>query len=126
MFTSDKHNLLSLFAAMIAADKHVYAVEIDVFTVSVVQFFKTTDILPVPSQAQLLMWFELNRDDIRAKLTEDNFQTWFEALIGEVAQIYSIKSVLGVMQEIAEADGEVHISEKALLVLVNRYWLRAA
>lgn len=126
MFKDDIHKLLCVFTMMVVADKRIYAVEIDAFTKSGIQFFEKTTSGPVPSQARLLMWFEMNREYVKSKVTQNNFEAWFEGLIDDVSQNYSIKAVIDVMQAIAEADEEVHISEKALLVLVKKYWQRAA
>jgi len=126
MFDTKTHDLLCLFATMIVADKKIYAVEIEAFADCVIDFFAKTDLGEAPSQAQLLDWFETNRDDVRSKVKQDGFETWFDKLMHEVSEVYSIRAVIEAMQKIARADNEVHISEKALLVLVDRYWTRAA
>ena len=126
MFKAETHDLLSLFATMVLADKKVYAVEVEAFSTSVIEFFIKTDLSPVPTQEQLFEWFEANRETIKLKHTQADFEMWFEALMQRVDQVYSIKAVVEVMETIALSDGELHISEKALMVLVDKYWLRAA
>jgi len=126
MFNADRHELLCLFAAMVMADKRVYAAEVKAFSSLTQDFFVITDNGPVPSAVRLSMWFDMNRENIRAKLTQDNFENWFETLMLRVTKIYSAKAVVGVMQKIAVSDNEVHISERALLVLVDKYWPKAA
>jgi len=126
MFNAETHELLCLFATMVVADKHVYAVEIDEFTESAIEFFAKIEHENTPSEARLLMWFEINRDNIRSKMTQDDFEPWFENLMHRVAAVYPSKTVIEAMIKIAQSDNEVHISEKALLMLVDKYWARAA
>jgi len=126
MFKADTHELLCLFAAMIVADKHIYASEIEEFSKSVIAFYEKIDVESAPSEARLLMWFDINRENIQSKITQDNFEIWFEKLMHRVTCVYSAKAVIEVMQNIAHADDELHISEKALLVLVERHWPKVA
>ena len=126
MFNEDTHKVLSLFAAMVAADKRVYAVEIEMFMQVTIEFFEKTNIATPPSQARLLMWFDLNREIIQSKLTQRNFESWFEDLLSHVSDVYPAEYINQALDQIACADGELHISEKALMVLVEKYWQRAA
>ena len=126
MFNEDTHKVLSLFAAMVAADKRVYAVEIEMFMQVTIEFFEKTNIATPPSQARLLMWFDLNREIIQSKLTQRNFESWFEDLLSHVSDVYPAESINQALDQIACADGELHISEKALMVLLEKYWQRAA
>lgn len=126
MFDAKTHELLCLFSVMILADKRVFSVEIDGFVDSATLFFQETEMSPAPSQARLFMWFENNRDNIRTQLVEDNFEPWFEGLMHRVAKNFPAQNLIKVLHAIAKVDGEVHISETALVVLVDQYLQKVA
>ncbi|MEP1231007.1 MAG: hypothetical protein ABJG88_10060 [Litorimonas sp.] len=125
MFDENTHDLLSLFAVMVAADKCVYAVEIQMFSKVTIEFFEKTNVHSAPSEARLFMWFDMNREAIKSHLTQDGFENWFVNLLAKVSKIYPVEHVTDALRKIARADNEVHISEAALMVLVEKFWVDA-
>lgn len=118
----DLHNILSLFTATIIADKHIYASEINAFLKSKGTLKIARQIDPKISEAKLLAWYEMNKDDIRQKLMTPYFKDWLYATLENLTHVSDKDRILDVMREIAIADGEVHVSERALISLTQRYW----
>lgn len=115
-------DILSLIAATILADKRVYASEIDAFIKTTSKLDVVVRLEPKISEARLLSWYEQNKDDIRQKITAPYFKDWFYKLLDQLAHLSEKKPILDVMRDISQADGEVHISERALITLAERYW----
>lgn len=115
-------DILRLLVATIFADKRIFASEIDAFLSSAI-------ILPAISQskrnfseAKLLAWYEIHKDTIRDKITTPYFKDWFYELLDKLSHLEDKKSILRAMKDISIADGEVHVSERALITLAARYW----
>lgn len=122
MTSTEQNNILSLIAATIFADKRVYASEVEVFckaTANLKVLQQTTSKL---SEAKILIWYEMNKDDIRQKITTPYFKDWFYDLLDQLSDVQDKKSILNIMQKISLADGDVHVSERALMALAKRYW----
>ena len=118
MTSTDVNNILNLIAATIFADKHVYDSEIEAFV-------KTTSKLNLGqdlSETQLSNWYEANKSNIRQKLASPFFKDWFYELLDQLSEIPDKASIINVMREVSKADGEVHISERALITLAERHW----
>ena len=119
-------NILNLIAVTILADKRIYASEIETFIKATSQLDAVKSLEPKISEARLLSWYELNKADIQEKIATPYFKDWFYKLLDQLAHIPEKKPILDVMKSIAEADGEVHVSERALMTLAERYWRAAA
>ena len=116
---NDVEDVLTVLALMVHADKRVFAEEIDAF-MSAAQLICASAFNGMkPSEAVLLFWFELRRDDIKRKLRDPSFDTWFNALLARVSKLPRLDLIIDGLQSIAEADNEIHISEHALLVLMG-------
>ena len=122
IMNSDAHRILSLIAAAIFADKRVYATEIDAFLKSAQNLKALRRLVPNLSEAKLLSWYELNKEDIRGKLSTPYFKDWFYELLNALSNLPDKSSILGAMASVSEADGEIHVSERALIVLAERHW----
>lgn len=124
MLNEDVEDILFLLGVAIFADKRVYASEIEIFTRSVSQL-KLSDLdFSVVSEARALSWFTLNREliETKFKLPRDDFERWFVPILGRIRQHADIEALKYLMQLIFEADNEVHISEVALMKLIEREW----
>lgn len=122
MFTIEQNNILSLIAATIFADKRVYASEIEIFckaTAKLKVLQKTTNKI---SEAKILVWYEMNKDDMCQKMTAPYFKDWFYNLLEQLSDVQDKQSILDIMHKISLADGDVHVSEMALTTLAKRYW----
>lgn len=121
MFNRKVHAVLTVIALSVFADKRVLSTEITAFVKSadIIQKKVKSDI-PV-TEAKLLLWFELNRMDIRDKmrLGPVGFKRWFDTLMAELASISDKAFISEIVQRIAYADGELHISEQALKVMLD-------
>lgn len=117
-------DILTVLAVGIFADKKVFASEIQVFTRSVSRVELTNLEIPMISGAQALMWFELNKDNIREKFDgpRADFDNWLIPILERVAEHADTMALLKLLNQISLADDELHISEKALMVLVKKIW----
>lgn len=127
MFNPQINAVLTLIALSIFADKRVLSTEITAFV-------KSADIIqknvksPIPiTETKLLMWFELNRGDIQEKmrLSSPRFKQWFDQVVSELPILRDKSFISKIVGDIAKADGELHISEKALSVMLERRFDRA-
>jgi len=120
---SDKlHDLLNLLATTIFADKRILAKEIETFLKAaddIGQIYKTDETV---SEAKLLSWFDSNVDNIRSKLQTPDFESWFYGCLNRLEGLYDKRALMAIMVDIAKADDDFHISEKALIVLTANHW----
>lgn len=120
MFNREIEAVLSLIAFTVFADKRVYSNEIQSFTSSANRLDRTgrSDI-PL-TEAKLLFWFETNRMQLQDKmrLGPAGLKRWLTLLMKEAKDFPDKSLILDLIHEISKADGELHISEKALSVLV--------
>lgn len=128
MFNRDIDAVLKVLALSIFADKRVLSEEISAFVESadIIQNNLNSDI--VISETKLLLWFELNRSDLQSKmaLSPAAFQAWFEELISNLPVMSDKRFITNIIERISQADGELHISEKALQVMLNRTFKTSA
>lgn len=121
MFNRQVEAVLTLIALSIFADKRVFSSEITAFVRSAekINDHLASDI--AISEAKLLNWFENNRARLSEKITSNStdFKEWFEETLVELSKFSNRDLVLDVVNKIAMADGELHISEKALQVLIE-------
>ncbi len=142
MTPKDFDNVLSLMAAIIFADKHVYDSEITAFIDSAgqldfdhdfdpCQLSITPDLsikAPSPENSQasspsfLADWYETNKTQIREKLSTPFYKDWFYNLLDQLSDLPNKEKIISVMRDISLADGKVHISERALITLAERHW----
>lgn len=122
MISDELHDLLSLLAATIFADKRVFATEIESFlktAASIKQIKKTDETI---SEAKLLSWFDSHADIIRSKLKTPGFEPWFYGCLNRLNGLYDKQALIDIMVKISEADDEFHISEHALIILTAKNW----
>jgi len=128
MFNREVEAVLSVIALSIFADKRVLSTEIAAFVKSadIIKANVHSD-LPL-SEAKLLLWFEMNREQIRAKMELDaiEFKAWFEAIFNEFPRLPDKTFISEIVESIARADGELHVSEKALYVMLERNFKKSA
>jgi hypothetical protein len=124
VISSDMNDVLLLLGVAIFADKRVLASEVEVFTKSVSRLKLAELDFSIVSEAKALSWFELNRDLIQSKfkLPRADFETWFLPILSRIRQHSDIEALKYLLQLIFEADAEVHVSEIALMKLVEREW----
>ena len=122
MFCNDLNNILSLIVATIFADKRIYDSEIDTFVKSTASLKIAKKLEPKLSRTRLLVWYDANQNDIRKKLETPYFKDWFYDLLDKLSEVQGKRAILKVMDDIARADGEVHVSERALITLAQRHW----
>jgi len=115
-------DILSLIAATIFADKHVYASEIDEFIKSTGKLKIIRSLEPNISEAKLLAWYEMNKKDVRANITTPYFKDWFYAILDRLKDVPNKETILETMHKISLADGNIHVSERALITLAERHW----
>ncbi len=127
MFNRQVDAVLNVIALSIFADKRVLSEEISAFVESadLLQSKLHSDILI--SETKLLLWFELNRTELQSKmqLGSSAFQHWFEDLLLELPAMSNKRFITDIVGRISNADGELHISEKALGVMLNRAFDRS-
>ena len=74
------------------------------------------------SEARLHAWFSNNRPRLRSRLNHPDFSNWLLHCLDSVEVDHKPERVLKHLAEIAAADQNVHVSEKALIVLAARHW----
>ena len=122
MFNREIDAVLKVLALSIFADKRVLSEEISAFVESADLIHQKLNSDIVISESKLLLWFELNRSDLQSKMSlrPAPFQAWFEELISDLPVISDKRFILDIIERISKADGELHISEKALGVMLDR------
>lgn len=119
---SDLKDVLSLIAATIFADKHVYASEIDEFMKSTSKLKIVRSLEPKISEAKLLAWYEMNKEEVRDYLATPYFKDWFYGILDRLKDIPNKETIIETMHKISIADGSIHVSERALITLAERHW----
>ncbi len=122
MFNSQVEALLTVLALSVFADKRVLSTEIAAFIESATEINeKVQSDIPV-TEAKLLMWFEMNRIRLgdKVRLGPIGFKHWFDSVMSDLAKFSDRDFLIRGLQRISLSDGELHISEKALCVLVER------
>lgn len=122
MISEELHDLLSVIAVTIFADKRVFAREIETFLKmsEEVQLLRKAD--DKLSEAKLLSWFDANSAMIRDKIKTPKFESWFYGCLDRLNGLYDKEAILDIMHEIAKSDDEFHISEQALIILTANRW----
>lgn len=122
MISEELHDLLSVIAVTIFADKRVFAREIETFLKmsEEVQLLRKAD--DKLSEAKLLSWFDANSTMIRDKIKTPKFESWFYGCLDRLNGLYDKEAILDIMHEIAKSDDEFHISEQALIILTANRW----
>ena len=110
-------DLLSLLAATILADKRIFSEEIRAFGQAANQLAWIKQNHPGMSEARLLEWYEFNKDALDQKIHSPYFKTWFYDCLDRLAGIEDKNSILNAISLISHSDGEVHVSERALMAL---------
>jgi len=123
MFSETIDNILKLLAITVFADKRVYADEIETFinSASNLDAFDKSDVHISP--AKLLVWFETHRDELKNHVEPNGtFENWIYKILDNLSAHPDRHAILNRMIKISKADGEVHISEKALIALTAKHW----
>lgn len=120
------NSVLNLIAATILADKRVFASEVEVFIQQASRLEIVQRLDPKISEAKLLAWYELYKEAIESNLRTPYFKDWYYGLLEQISSLQDKEKLLDVMRNISAADGEVHVSERALIILAERYWGIAA
>ena len=119
---NDVDNILSLLAAIVVVDQRVYEEEVAAF-ISGVKRLSAEGLFKVNlSYDKIRTWFEAHQDDIRKNVISPFFKEWIAALLDRIPHIENKSSILAVMNDIAKADGRVHISERVLVSFTENYW----
>ena len=115
-------DLLTLLALAVFADKRVFASEIEAFVTAATKLLNIEAASSDVFEQAAFNWFEQNRGFIQTKLTSQGFEQWFLGLLDGLQGIENKAEILGYLREISEADQDVHVSEKALVVLAAKRW----
>lgn len=122
MISDELHDLLSLLAVTIFADKRVFATEIETFLKLADTIREVRKADEAISEAKLLSWFDENVDSIRHRLQTSDFEPWFYGCLNRLDGLHDKQALLNIIIKIAKADNEFHISEQALIVLIANHW----
>ncbi len=123
MTSQEMDDLLCLLTAVIIADKHTYAQEIQALLREMAKLQSILNVEPVWSEAKILMWYELNKSDVRNQALGPYLKSWLYERVNRLASTENKSAILEAMRQIALADGEIHVSERALMVLTARQWV---
>lgn len=122
MFTETEDDILTLLGITIFADKRVFAREIESFIESASELDLGTGRSERVNNDTLLLWFEANRQELKTLHTRTDFEPWITALIDRLAGYPHKERLLSIIYDISRSDGEIHVSETALMVLCARRW----
>lgn len=124
MLESEINDILTVLAVGIFADKKIHSSEIQVFIKSVSSVKLSKNHVEQISEARALTWFEMNKDIVRAKFSgpRSEFDSWLIPILQRVGEQADKDTMLHLLNEIFLADNEFHISETALMVLIQRVW----
>ena len=122
MFSEEINDLLSILALMIFADKRVLDDEVKAFVRLADKLQVGRDIEPRLSEAKLTVWYETNKDELKEVLGRPNFGDWLYSRLDRLSDLPDKLSILSVLCDIASSDGEVHVSERALIKLTAQRW----
>ena len=114
--------LLSLLAMTALADKRLYASEIDSFVRAGIRLQSDQGIEDEVTEPKLLMWFELNRDKLKAQMRTPGFEGWFEDCVENLMSVKGKPKILEAMCQISRADDDLHVGEIALIKLTANIW----
>jgi len=128
MIEPEFEDILTVLAVGILADKKIISTEIQVFIRSVSSVQLSTLDLDRVSGAMALSWFEMNKDFIREKFDgpRSDFDAWLVPILERIREHVEKEEFMKLLNEIFLADDELHISESAMMVLVNMVWDKAA
>lgn len=121
MFNRQVEALLTIAALSIFADKRVLSSEISTFIKSAQDINERVDSAIPITEAKLLMWFEINRMRLndKVRLRPIGFKRWFDTVMSDLTDYADQAFITDLIERISLADGELHVSEKALTVLVE-------
>ena len=122
MLSEEINDLLSLLALMIFADKQVLDGEVSAFVRLADKLQVARDIEPRLSEAKLTALFGNNKDELENALEHQDFEGWLYSRLDRLNPLQDKLSILSVLCDIASSDGEVHVSERALIKLVAQRW----
>ena len=126
MLENKSNSLMGLLAMTMFADKKVLSQEIRAF-VNSVKYLQCTGVLDDSmSEADIIMWYELNKDELKTKVTGKGFEVWLQNCLADLSPLTNKSAVLIAMGDIANSDDEIHVSEMALVALVAKRWNVAA
>ena len=121
---ADQQDIMWLLAIGIFADKRIFASEVEVFVKSVARIRMSKEQQSLPSEAKALMWFEMHKDIVKSKfsLPRSEFDAWFIPILKRVAKTADKSALAHILDMIFRADGDLHVSEVALMALIKREW----
>ena len=119
---SHADNVVDILAMTIFADKQVLSEEISSFVATILWLQNENIIDSNFSEARLILWYEINKNEFIAALQNHSFEKWLEPRLKELSDFPHKAHVFEAMLSIARADNEEHISEQALAVLIARSW----
>ena len=124
MLDTELEDILTVLAVGVYADKRIFASEIQAFTRSVSSVALSRRENSTVTGAQALLWFEMNKDEIRDKFDgpRPEFDAWIIPILERVSEHGNIDELIGLLDIISVADDEFHISKKAFIVLVKKIW----
>lgn len=119
---TDSQNVLELLAITMFADKQVLAAEIQAFTDIILRFQRENILATELSEAEIINWYEDHKEDLKQVVNHNAFEPWISEKIRALRDFPDKHLLLRGIDEIAEADGEKHVSEKALEVITAKKW----
>ncbi len=119
---ADTKYVLELLALTMFADKQVLAAEIQTFVDIVLRFQRENILTTKLTEADIILWYEEQKADLANVIQHGVFESWIEERLQNLRDFPDKHLLLRAIDEIANADGEKHISEKALEVLTAKKW----
>lgn len=115
-------SVLNLIAATILADDRAEGSGGSVFVTEIERLLSASSFNHTMSQAQCLLWYELNKDSIRQILASDHFERWYYDHLSRLSHMAEKQPVLDTMRRITSAGKTSHVNGTALLDLTRLYW----
>lgn len=117
-----KDDVLQLLGLAVLADKRILSHEITAFANAAIDIEAKLGMVTTFTRTNVFSWFEQNQKRLKSMLSHENFAPELHSLL-ERLSVTPTKSVLfDALIKISKSDGEFHISEHALIVLISQYW----
>ena len=118
-----RHSLFTLLYAVVLIDNRVVRVEVDQFFKVLEDFMKDVErVNTLEAKSTISNWFVMNYKKILSEMRSANRETFLLNHVRELKSYEHRGKVFEIMQHIANADDELHASEKQLLDRVSEAW----
>ena len=122
MTSESWHDVLTLMAMVILADKRVYKEEVDTFVESITELNNKISPDMFMTQSMAFEWFKSNRERVKNLLIGKDAKTNVRETVLRVGNLPHKPYIVECMRNIANADNEYHSSEHSVIKQAAYNW----